>query len=81
MKHSQLKKFYNLERTIGTGGFAKVKLATHIITGEKVAVKIISKDALVVSTTLFLKISFIILLVHSVIVDWYLLSNGNLYCH
>lgn len=28
------------------GGFAKVKLATHILTGEKVAIKIMDKEAL-----------------------------------
>ena len=29
---------YELHDTIGTGGFAKVKLATHLVTGEKVAI-------------------------------------------
>jgi hypothetical protein len=28
------------------GGFAKVKLATHTLTGEKVAIKIMDKKAL-----------------------------------
>lgn len=37
---------YELDRTIGTGGFGKVKLATHILTGEKVAVKIMDKTKL-----------------------------------
>lgn len=36
--------FYSL-----LGGFAKVKLATHILTGEKVAIKIMDKKALGVS--------------------------------
>ncbi len=31
------------------GGFAKVKLATHILTGDKVAIKIMDKRALGVS--------------------------------
>jgi len=29
---------------LGEGTFGKVKLATHIITGEKVAIKILEKD-------------------------------------
>jgi 5'-AMP-activated protein kinase catalytic alpha subunit len=33
-----------LGRTIGEGTFGKVKLGTHILTGEKVAVKILEKD-------------------------------------
>lgn len=35
---------YALGRTIGEGTFGKVKLATHNLTGEKVAVKILEKD-------------------------------------
>ncbi|CAG9855725.1 unnamed protein product [Phyllotreta striolata] len=42
----ELKGFYELERTIGCGGFAKVKLATHLATGEKVAIKIMDKALL-----------------------------------
>ncbi|XP_072260640.1 maternal embryonic leucine zipper kinase [Pyxicephalus adspersus] len=42
----ELLKHYDLHETIGTGGFAKVKLATHLLTGEKVAVKIMDKDSL-----------------------------------
>ena len=34
---------YILENTIGEGAFAKVKLAKQIITGEKVAIKILPK--------------------------------------
>ncbi|XP_050557724.1 uncharacterized protein LOC118280259 isoform X5 [Spodoptera frugiperda] len=37
---------YELEKTIGTGNFAVVKLATHIITKSKVAIKIIDKSRL-----------------------------------
>lgn len=37
---------YRLQETVGSGGFAKVKLATHILTGEKVAIKIMDKRAL-----------------------------------
>ncbi|XP_072948683.1 uncharacterized protein Sik3 [Epargyreus clarus] len=37
---------YELEKTIGTGNFAVVKLATHAITKSKVAIKIIDKSRL-----------------------------------
>lgn len=35
---------YLIGKCIGEGTFGKVKLGTHILTGEKVAVKILSKD-------------------------------------
>lgn len=44
--YNVLKGLYTLEKTIGCGGFAKVKLATHILTGEKVAIKIMDKSVL-----------------------------------
>ena len=37
---------YELHETVGSGGFAKVKLATHLVTGEKVAIKIMDKKLL-----------------------------------
>ncbi|XP_030059497.1 SNF-related serine/threonine-protein kinase [Microcaecilia unicolor] len=37
---------YDLERTLGKGHFAVVKLARHVFTGEKVAVKVIDKTKL-----------------------------------
>ncbi|TPX44830.1 hypothetical protein SeMB42_g04190 [Synchytrium endobioticum] len=37
---------YVLDRTLGEGNFAKVRLATHTLTGQKVAVKIIDKTKL-----------------------------------
>ena len=46
VRYAALKGLYDLEKTIGTGGFAKVKLATHVFTGEKVAIKIMDKTAL-----------------------------------
>ena len=46
VRYAALKGLYDLEKTIGTGGFAKVKLATHVFTGEKVAIKIMDKAAL-----------------------------------
>ncbi|KAJ8313252.1 hypothetical protein KUTeg_009197, partial [Tegillarca granosa] len=37
---------YDLEETIGKGHFATVKLAKHVFTGERVAVKVIDKTKL-----------------------------------
>ncbi|XP_076053776.1 uncharacterized protein LOC143032726 [Oratosquilla oratoria] len=36
--------YYELEKTIGKGNFAVVKLATHVVTKSKVAIKIIDKS-------------------------------------
>ena len=44
--YSALDGKYVLHETVGTGGFAKVKRATHVATGEKVAVKIMDKRQL-----------------------------------
>lgn len=49
LQYSVLQNMYELHETIGSGGFAKVKLATHMLTGEKVAIKIMDKKALGVS--------------------------------
>ncbi|CAM4688221.1 unnamed protein product [Caretta caretta] len=38
--------YYEIERTIGKGNFAVVKLATHLVTRAKVAIKIIDKTQL-----------------------------------
>lgn len=38
---------YHILKTLGEGSFGKVKLATHVITGQKVALKIISRRKLV----------------------------------
>jgi serine/threonine protein kinase len=35
---------YVLSKTIGKGTFGKVKLGSHNLTGEKVAVKILEKE-------------------------------------
>ena len=43
--YSELLEFYNLKETIGSGGFAKVKLGVHLLTKEKVAVKIVDKQS------------------------------------
>ncbi|XP_040976860.1 maternal embryonic leucine zipper kinase isoform X3 [Aquila chrysaetos chrysaetos] len=44
--YEEILKYYELHETIGTGGFAKVKLARHLLTAEKVAIKIMDKAAL-----------------------------------
>jgi len=46
VRYTVLRNLYELEKTIGCGGFAKVKLATHVLTGEKVAIKIMEKNTL-----------------------------------
>lgn len=37
---------YDLGKTLGSGHFAVVKIAKHVFTGEKVAVKVIDKTKL-----------------------------------
>ena len=44
-----LEGLYELHETIGSGGFAKVKVATHLLTGDNVAIKIMDKKELGVS--------------------------------
>ncbi|KAL3877262.1 hypothetical protein ACJMK2_034995 [Sinanodonta woodiana] len=44
--YAELKGYYHLRETIGSGGFAKVKLAYHALTAEKVAIKIMDKKGL-----------------------------------
>ncbi|KAM6471559.1 maternal embryonic leucine zipper kinase isoform 1-T2 [Liasis olivaceus] len=41
--YEELLKYYEIHETVGTGGFAKVKLARHLLTGEQVAIKIMDK--------------------------------------
>lgn len=36
--------FFVTGRSLGQGTFGKVRLGTHLITGEKVAIKILEKD-------------------------------------
>ena len=35
---------YRLGKTMGFGAFSKVKSAVHVLTGQKVAIKIINKE-------------------------------------
>ena len=46
MHEGKIAGLYDLEDTIGRGHFAVVKLARHVFTGEKVAVKVIDKTKL-----------------------------------
>ena len=41
-----LESSYDVGDTIGQGGFAKVKKATHLVTGERVAIKVLDKASL-----------------------------------
>jgi 5'-AMP-activated protein kinase catalytic alpha subunit len=41
--YSKILIFY-IGRSLGQGTFGKVRLGTHLITGEKVAIKILEKD-------------------------------------
>lgn len=61
---------YRFIRTIGKGNFAKVKLASHVITGKEVAIKIIDKTELTVSSRqkLFREVRLMKLLDHPNIV-------------
>lgn len=38
---------YQLVKTLGEGSFGKVKLAVHVVSGQKVALKIISRKKLI----------------------------------
>jgi len=42
-EHSKIAGLYELKNTLGRGHFAVVKLAEHVFSGEKVAVKVIDK--------------------------------------
>ncbi|NXI57709.1 MELK kinase, partial [Chloroceryle aenea] len=44
--YDEVLKYYELRETIGRGGFGKVKLAQHHLTGEKVAIKMLDKVCL-----------------------------------
>ena len=38
---------YQLGGTIGEGPFGKVKMGTHVLTGERVAIKILVKEKII----------------------------------
>ncbi len=39
--------YYLIGKTIGEGTFGKVKLGTHTLTGERVAIKILVKEKII----------------------------------
>uniref|UniRef100_F7ARN3 Maternal embryonic leucine zipper kinase n=1 Tax=Ciona intestinalis TaxID=7719 RepID=F7ARN3_CIOIN len=45
-EYSEVARHYRIKETVGSGGFAKVKRAVHLPTGEIVAIKIMDKAAL-----------------------------------
>lgn len=65
--------FYELGETLGEGNFAKVRLGTHVLTGEPVAVKIIDKTKLdkVTQKKLYREVRIMKLLNHPNIVRLY----------
>ena len=68
---------YDLEETIGEGHFAVVKLARHVFTGEKVAVKVIDKNKLdeVSKAHLFQEVRCMKLVQHPNVVRLYQVIN------
>uniref|UniRef100_A0A1I7W7X8 Protein kinase domain-containing protein n=1 Tax=Heterorhabditis bacteriophora TaxID=37862 RepID=A0A1I7W7X8_HETBA len=56
MSYAVLDGLYVIHDELGSGGFGKVKLATHILTGLKVAIKIIDKKAIGVCALIAVKI-------------------------
>ncbi|RKO96071.1 Pkinase-domain-containing protein, partial [Caulochytrium protostelioides] len=64
---------YELGKYIGEGNFAKVRLSTHIPTGEKVAIKIIDKAKLdkITAKKLFREVRIMKLLNHPNIIRLY----------
>ncbi|KAI8916365.1 kinase-like domain-containing protein [Gorgonomyces haynaldii] len=65
--------YYDLEKNIGEGNFAKVWLATHTLTKEKVAVKVIDKEKLDKATAkkLFREVRIMKMLNHESVVRLY----------
>lgn len=65
---------YVLHQTLGTGSFGKVKLATHALTGHRVAVKIINKrkiSSLDIGSRIKREIQYLKLLRHPHIIKLY----------
>lgn len=60
---------YELLKTIGHGGFGKVKQAIHLLTGEFVAIKIIDKAKLGVRFYFLLSLTFYFLYSHISILE------------
>jgi serine/threonine protein kinase len=58
-----MEKMYHFMDELGSGGFGKVKLAIHLLTGERVAIKIIDKKAIAVSHFIYGPSSFFLITV------------------
>jgi hypothetical protein len=48
-KYPELEKLFKVGKTCGNGGFSKVKMASDLLTGRKVAIKIVDKEKVGVS--------------------------------
>ena len=64
--YAPLEGLYELHETIGSGGFAKVKRATHLATGEQVAIKIMDKKQLGVSIRAWHKLNYVVSECHGI---------------
>lgn len=64
---------YDLLDTLGSGHFAVVKLARHVFTGEKVAVKVIDKSKLddVSKSHLFQEVSSVLVYLIYIMTSYY----------
>ena len=81
-KRKKKKGNYIIGETIGEGAFAKVKLAKHIYTGEKVAIKILNKEKIYSNIKKIKKeITILQRLKHKNIIQLYEImeTNKNLY--
>jgi carbon catabolite-derepressing protein kinase len=84
---------YTIVRTLGEGSFGKVKLATHQVSGQKVALKIINRKKLVtrdMAGRIEREIQYLQLLRHPHIIKLYVnravtsyiqLTPCQIYCH
>ena len=73
---------YDLEHTIGKGHYAVVRLARHVFTGERVAVKVIDKTKLdaISREHLFQEVRCMKLVQHPHIVRLYEVSRAGTEC-
>lgn len=77
-KTSQRLGQYTIVRTLGEGSFGKVKLATHQVSGQKVALKIINRKKLVtrdMAGRIEREIQYLQLLRHPHIIKLYVLGR------
>jgi carbon catabolite-derepressing protein kinase len=80
-KASQRLGQYTIAKTLGEGSFGKVKLATHQVSGQKVALKIINRKRLVtrdMAGRIEREISYLQLLRHPHIIKLYVADSFTL---